>query len=83
MKEIPYFLTNELTLQPFMEHFVLADNQGLTREGLKSLCLSTGAGDIVTIDCKQALVADLQQHERAIVLLDYTLFDFTDISDLM
>ena len=83
MKEIPYFSTNWLTLQRFMEHFVLADNQGLTREGLKSLCLSTGAGDIVTVDCKQALVAALQQHERAIVLLDYTLFDFTDISDLI
>ncbi len=63
--------------------FILADNQDLTRTGLKNLCETTGDNTIVSAADKKELLPLLQQNEEAIVLLDYTLFDFTSIDELI
>ena len=61
-----------------MGKFILADNQELTRFALESLILSRGDHDIYKVSDKAGLVEKLKAHENAVVLLDYTLFDFAD-----
>lgn len=67
-----------------MASFILADNQDLTRIGLQRLCEVVG-GDSETVRAtnKKELMAMLRQNEEAIVILDYTLFDFIDTTELI
>ncbi len=66
-----------------MSKYIIADNQELTRLALISL-VSQGADDkrYVATD-KAGLVERLKEHERAVVLLDFTLFDFADADQLL
>jgi DNA-binding NarL/FixJ family response regulator len=63
---------------------IMADNQPLTRAGLlyliRQLC-----GNIPVQDAndKATLIKLLVQHPNALVLLDYTLFDFTQVQELI
>ena len=66
-----------------MGKFILADNQELTRFALESLILSRGDHDIYKVSDKAGLVEKLKAHENAVVLLDYTLFDFADEDQLL
>ena len=66
-----------------MTTFLLADNQDISREGLKSLCNGIPDTRIVEIANKHDLIGALQQDTRAVVVVDYTLFDFNDASDLL
>ena len=66
-----------------MTHYILADNQELTRAGLKSIIKAKFSNDISTADDKTELILQLKEHPESIVLLDYTLFDFNDASNLM
>ena len=66
-----------------MEKFILADNQELTRFALESLILSKGDHEIFKVSDKAGLVERLKEHENAVVLLDYTLFDFADEDQLL
>lgn len=65
-------------------HYILADNQDITRIGLNSvirkLCLSE---HISEVSSKQELPALLKKDPEAIVILDYTLFNFSRIEELM
>ena len=66
-----------------MGKFILADNQELTRYALESLILSKGDHDIYKVSDRAGLVEKLKAHENAVVLLDYTLFDFADEDQLL
>ena len=66
-----------------MGKYIIADNQELTRYALESLLRDKGNDDIYRSSDKTGLVELLKQHENAIVLLDYTLFDFADADQLL
>ena len=66
-----------------MGKFILADNQELTRLALESLLEKNEAATMFRAFDKAGLVALLKEHESATVLLDYTLFDFTDEDQLL
>ena len=67
-----------------MRNYIVADNQELTRFALESLLQKEGEENVVfrAFD-KAGLVALLKEHENAVVLLDYTLFDFADEDQLL
>lgn len=67
-----------------MGKYILADNQELTRFALESLIRQKGDHhDIFKASDKAGLVQLLKEHENAVVLLDYTLFDFADEDQLL
>ncbi len=66
-----------------MPHYIIADNQELTRAGLKAIIPSKLPGDISIADDKTELILQLKEHPESIVFLDYTLFDFNDANNLM
>ena len=66
-----------------MRKYILADNQELTRFALESLIRQKGDYDIFKASDKAGLVQLLKEHENAVVLLDYTLFDFADEDQLL
>ena len=66
-----------------MKEFIIADNQELTRFALEQLLCEEK--DIVVYHApdRTTLVSFLTGHPRAVVLLDYTLFDFADEDQLL
>ena len=66
-----------------MNKFIIADNQELTRFALESLIRQKGHGEIFSAHDKAGLVQLLKEHEDAVVVLDYTLFDFADENQLL
>ena len=66
-----------------MTHYIIADNQELTRAGLKAIIRSKFPGEISIADDKTELILQLKEHPESIIFLDYTLFDFNDASNLM
>lgn len=65
-----------------MRKYIIADNQELTRLALISLIRQDDNKLYVASD-KAGLVELLKEHEHAVVLLDYTLFDFSDENQLL
>ena len=65
-----------------MRNYIIADNQELTRFALESL-LQKEESTVYRAFDKADLVALLKEHESAVVLLDYTLFDFADEEQLL
>ena len=66
-----------------MRKYIIADNQELTRFALENLLQKDEGSTIFRAFDKAGLVALLKEHESAVVLLDYTLFDFTDEDQLL
>jgi len=67
-----------------MRNYIIADNQELTRFALESLLQKGEEENFVFRAYDRAgLVALLKEHENAVVLLDYTLFDFADEDQLL
>lgn len=66
-----------------MRKYIIADNQELTRFALESLLRKDEENEIYRAFDKAELVALLVEHENAVVLLDYTLFDFADEDQLL
>ena len=66
-----------------MRDYIIADNQELTRFALESLLRKDDENTVYHAFDKAGLVALLKEHEWAIILLDYTLFDFTDEEQLL
>lgn len=61
---------------------ILADNQDITRAGLLYICSGT-EGTVKGTACDKAgLIELLREHPRAVVILDYTLFDINDTGEL-
>ena len=61
----------------------MADNQELTRLALISLIKQDEENTLYVATDKAGLVELLKEHEDAIVLLDFTLFDFADADQLL
>jgi DNA-binding NarL/FixJ family response regulator len=62
-----------------MRDFILADNQDITREGIVSLLERLAiAGSVTRAANRKELLEQLIVHPDAAVVLDYTLFDFSD-----
>ena len=66
-----------------MRNYIIADNQELTRFALESLLQKDEDNIIYRAFDRAGLVALLKDHESAVVLLDYTLFDFADEDQLL
>ncbi len=66
-----------------MIHYIIADNQELTREGLKAIIKSKAPGDISIADDKTELIIQLKEFTESIIILDYTLYDFADANSLL
>jgi len=66
-----------------MKHYILADNQELTRYALESLIRQDETAVIHRATDKAGLVQLLKDHEYSVVILDYTLFDFVDEEQLL
>ena len=66
-----------------MRNFIVADNQELTRFALESLLQKDEENTVFRAFDRAGLLALLKEHESAVVLLDYTLFDFADEDQLL
>ena len=66
-----------------MRKYIIADNQELTRFALESLLQKDEENIVYRAYDKAGLVALLKEHQSAVILLDYTLFDFADEDQLL
>ena len=66
-----------------MGKYIIADNQELTRLALETLIRKNEENVVYKASDKAGLVELLKDHESAVVLLDYTLFDFADAEQLL
>jgi DNA-binding NarL/FixJ family response regulator len=66
-----------------MRKYIIADNQELTRFALESILEKNEESAVFHAYDRAGLVALLREHESAVVLLDYTLFDFADEDQLL
>lgn len=64
-------------------HFIVADNQDITRAGLLYLLQKAGHENVTIATDKIELTYQLKEHPETVVILDYTLFDINDESELM
>ncbi len=72
-----------LALFSDMRKILLADRQGITRVGLEFLVLRIqNAGESYVPDNKAELIRLLGIYPDSLVILDYTLFDFTSLNEL-
>jgi DNA-binding NarL/FixJ family response regulator len=64
--------------------YILADNQDITHEGIRSLLYRQNKkANIVTAVSHHELQEKLKLYPEAIVILDYTLFDYTSVNQLL
>lgn len=66
-----------------MKKFILADNQELTLFALQHLLRREDQPATYRTTDKAGLIELLKQHEDAVVILDYTLFDIADEDQLL
>ena len=66
-----------------MRKYIVADNQELTRIALESILRKDEENIVYRAFDRAGLVELLKEHQSAVVLLDYTLFDFTDEDQLL
>ena len=68
-----------------MNEFIIADNQDITKAGILFL-LTNPKEDInclLEVSNKSELIFQLCLHPQAIIILDYTLFDFSGVNELI
>jgi two-component system, NarL family, response regulator LiaR len=66
-----------------MRPFILADNQDITKAGILNLLNSIkGIGEIHEAENKKELLSELVQRNDAVVILDFSNFDFLGLEDL-
>jgi DNA-binding NarL/FixJ family response regulator len=67
-----------------MRPFILADNQDITREGIWSLLRQSQLTEVVSwATSRKELLVELKKYPNAVVVLDYTLFDFSDVHEII
>ena len=66
-----------------MGTYIIADNQELSRFALETIIKQDESNTLVRASDKTTLVEKLKEHDSAVVLLDYTLFDFADENQLL
>ena len=64
-------------------NILLADNQDITRAGLLYVFEQIGVENVVAATDKAALLDKLRDNPCSVVILDYTLFDFSGDSELL
>lgn len=68
----------------FMREYIIADNQDITRAGLMFLLSKQkDVSQLLVVDDKTELIRELRLYPQAIVILDYTLFDFSGADELI
>ena len=61
-----------------MREFIIADNQDITKAGMMFLLgRQKDTSLLLEADNKAELIQQLRLHPTAVVILDYTLFDFS------
>ena len=83
MENISNLCTFAPTNMVVMGRYILADNQEITRFALESLLHHDEQNVVYRASDKTSLVAYLKEHEHAVVIIDYTLFDFADEDQLL
>jgi len=63
-------------------HYVLADNQEITRYAIHTLISDMGESEIEVVTTQKALHTVLSLNKSAIVVLDYALFDIVSVESL-
>ena len=66
-----------------MANYILADNQELTRYATECLIRRDENNSIRRATDRAGLIELLKEHEHAVVVLDFTLFDFADEDQLL
>lgn len=68
-----------------MDDFIIADNQDITKAGMMFLLTHRKDQKLTLYEAvnKAELIRQLQQHPSSLIVLDYTLFDFSDVSELI
>lgn len=67
-----------------MREFIVADNQDITKAGMMFLLSKQkDTSLLLEADNKVELIQQLRLHPGAVVILDYTLFDFTGADELI
>jgi DNA-binding NarL/FixJ family response regulator len=66
-----------------METCILADNQFVTSQGVAALLRQIGIGNIVQVQTMNELQEKLSVFPEAIVVLDYALFDFVSMQQML
>ncbi|MDR0714261.1 MAG: response regulator transcription factor [Bacteroidales bacterium] len=64
--------------------FILADNQDITREGLLALLHQMQLDEtIIWATSRNELLPALKKYPNAAIVLDYTLFDFSSVNEIV
>lgn len=67
-----------------MREYIIADNQDITQAGMMFLLGNQkDVSLLLTADNKAELIRELRLHPQAVVILDYTLFDFAGADELI
>ena len=67
-----------------MREYIIADNQDITKAGMMFLLSKQkDVSLLLTADNKAELIRELRMHPQAVVILDYTLFDFAGADELI
>lgn len=66
-----------------MKKCILADNQFITSEGIYSLVLAMGGESITRVSSIDSLKVELSSHPNAMVVVDYTLFNFASMEQML
>ena len=62
-----------------MREYIIEDNQDITKAGMMFLLSKQkDVSQLLAVDNKTELIRELRLHPQAVVILDYTLFDFYD-----
>lgn len=65
-----------------MRKIIIADNQYITSEGIRMVLSRFGDFDLLKAETKKELISLLERNPDALLLLDYTLFDFQGVDEL-
>lgn len=65
-----------------MKKIIIADNQYVTSEGIRMVLSRIGDFDLLKAETKKELINLLERNPDALLLLDYTLFDFQGVDEL-
>ncbi len=67
-----------------MRAYIIADNQFITQLGISSLVKEVSQAEVILYaHTKAELQKHLNSHSKAVVILDYTLFDFISVEQLL
>jgi len=67
-----------------MREYIIADNQDITKAGMMFLLSKQkDVSQLLAVDNKTELIRELRLHPQAVVILDYTLFDFAEADELI